>query len=174
MIGRKTFLAVVALAAATGVAAADDFPFDKFEPARLADVTAHWEEAAADGPQGKPGSLVIIGAPDRDIFHVVYTGVQRPLDAPAKDYVGKFGRGVGASDEAIATYQAEYLFREDGKDYWLPVQAPVAAFFTKELKPGDAVDLYALTAGGYLTETGWQWIALVEEYRKPTPPAKGG
>jgi hypothetical protein len=56
------------------------------------------------------------------------------------------------------------------------VQSQVAAYFPKELKPGEAVTIYVRNAGGFRLSTEWEWIFLVEEYDTPTgkdAPPKG-
>ena len=52
------------------------------------------------------------------------------------------------------------------RPYWLPVEEQVAAFFTKELKPADKIDLYLAEIGGTQRKDGWIWLPLVEEFQK--------
>ncbi len=97
----------------------------------------------------------------------VYTGQSRPLEKAEADYIQAYANHMKKPRYAKA-YERDYLFRADGKDYWLPVQAPVADFFAKELKSGDPVSLYLLQSGGMRASGSWQWVYLVEEFKGPT------
>jgi hypothetical protein len=150
-------------------ARARDFDFDRFKPTTLAAAKADFL-ADARAP--------IPGVPDK--IHnkyfdqggrgwrarAAYTGQSRPLEAEELAFIRGWLKSVG-HEEAADTFTTSYLFTADGKDYWLPVEGPVAAFFPKELRPGDVVDLYLAEIGGAHAEAGWIWLPLVEEFQKP-------
>jgi hypothetical protein len=63
-------------------------------------------------------------------------------------------------------YETEFLFTEDGVEYWLPVQKKVSSYSPKELNKGDALELYLVRAGGVRTKGERDWMLLVEEFQK--------
>jgi hypothetical protein len=63
-------------------------------------------------------------------------------------------------------FESEFLFTEGAQEYWLPMQEPVTSF-NKNLKKGDAVDLYLIRSGGLRVKDKADWIFLIEEFQKP-------
>ncbi len=155
-------IGLLALLALTAPGQAANFPYDNFERSTLAAITGGWNEGLR--PDAKPGSLTIVASVQRNVVHVVYTGEHRPVDSATAGFIAKYQTTIGAQNDLASLYRDEYRFRENGQDYWLPVQAPVAACFADELKPGDELDLYVIAAGGVREESGWKWVLTVEEF----------
>ena len=105
----------------------------------------------------------------------VYTGQSRPLDLRKQAFITAFASTSVGNDRYAALYEREYRFTAGGQDWWLPVQSPVASYFGKELKPGQAVTLYIRNAGAFRLSDSWDWIFLVEEFDTPegAAPDKG-
>ena len=59
------------------------------------------------------------------------------------------------------------LFNEGGTDYWLAVRKEALPRYERELKKGDAVDLYLIRVGAAKTSGGWEPVLLIENVRKP-------
>ena len=95
-----------------------------------------------------------------------YAGHVRPLDKDELKFVREWLKSTGHQDQN-ALFVNAYLFQDFGVDYWLPVQAPVARFFPRALKAGQLVDLYILDLGGARGKRGWNWLPVVEEFKKP-------
>ena len=148
-------------------ALSSDVPFNKFTQWTLSELIAN---AAADvGNEKMPlGSTVIDADLLRAKVRVTFVGSSRPIGADEKRYIGYYSK-TAAEDPAkySALFQHDYLFKENGVGYWLPVEEGVAGYFSKELKPGDTVDLYLIRAGGTLTRSGWLWVLLVEGFKSP-------
>lgn len=116
----------------------------------------------------RPGDLFFNpGENGRGKTRAIYTGDSRPLDPRTQAFLVAFASTSGGNDQYAALFQREYRFNADGKDWWLPVQRQVAAYFPKELKTGESVMIYVRNAGGFRQSTDWEWIFLVEEYDTP-------
>ncbi len=131
-------------------AAADDspgFPFSTFKPGTLATYAQNWADLdKTPTPAGKVfKGIDALATPIK--VTVVYTGDQRPTAMSDRDFLLEVFRSQKIDPANIDLYAQEYRFEEAGRSYWLPVQTGVAAFFPKELKPGQKVDLYARFAG---------------------------
>ena len=113
----------------------------------------------------RAGSETVDARIRRIVVRLVYRGPHRPIDRATAKFIQDYEKTIQAAQSLSSRYEEEYLFGEDGKEYWLPVQKGVAAYFAKELKPGEKVDLYAVAAGGVLEDDGWKWIFTVEEFK---------
>jgi hypothetical protein len=158
-------LAIVA-AIVSCPALAQDFPYKSFERSTLGAITTQWNMGTHDSIEGnrRTGSEIFIAKIQRVVMRVTYRGSHRPIDRATVKFIQDYGKAVQAEQSFVSRYEEEYLFGEDGKEYWLPVQKSVAAYFERELKPGEPVDLYAVAAGGVLEDDGWKWIFPVEEF----------
>jgi hypothetical protein len=99
----------------------------------------------------------------------VYTGVIRPLAPDERRYVTSYFRSMKV-EQAAKAFDRAMLFRADGRNYWLPVEAPIVPYFAKELKKGQKIDLYVVQPGGTRRSSGWEWLFLVEDFQA----AEGG
>jgi hypothetical protein len=159
------FLAALALIAAASGAAAAGFPYDQFTRTTLHALVAPMAQEAAALDGSAPSLIIIDPTRQRDVVHVTYRGQHRPVDAATAAHLEIFEKTLRASNSTAKLYQEEYLFSEGGADYWLPVQAPVAANFDRELKPDDQIDLYIVLTGGLRLSGSWKWVLTVEEFQ---------
>jgi hypothetical protein len=171
----KTFLALtLAAASLAGAALTQDFPTLSFAQMIALDRQLIREQKQPE----RPGDLFFNpGANGGGKTRAVYTGDSRPLDQREQAFLAAFASTSVGNDQYASLFRREYRFTAGGKDWWLPAQSQVAAYFAKELKPGEAVTLYVRNAGGFRLSTEWEWIFLVEEYDAPTgkdaPPKEG-
>lgn len=132
-----------------------------------------------------PRSDIIISAqpfPSKTI--VTYTGVKRPVDSLSKSFIELWAESRGAPPETVDKLVEEYLFKEKGQDYWIPILKTITPFFEKELKPNDEIMIFYFYLGGFnpkslnekstakiITTTPFsdkiRWIFAVEEFQKP-------
>jgi len=159
----KIILALV-LALGAGAALAQDFPTLSFAQMIALDRQLIREQKQPE----RPGDLFFNpGLNGGGKTRAVYTGDSRPLDQRKQAFLAAFASTSVGNDQYAGLFRREYRFTAAGKDWWLPVQSQVAAYFGKELKPGEAVMLYVRNAGGFRLSTDWDWIFLVEEYDTP-------
>ncbi|HYJ90229.1 MAG TPA: hypothetical protein VEV84_02890, partial [Pyrinomonadaceae bacterium] len=103
------------------------------------------------------------------VVRVKYAGKIREMSAVKKDLLKSYWAKLFAqdSDKYSDLYENDFLFTENGVEYWLPVQKQVSAYFPKELKEGDDIDIYIVRAGGVCIKKECDWLFLVEEYKRP-------
>lgn len=155
---------VFALALSVAPAAAADFPFGQFAPHTFADLLADQAAYEADAPTPRPGDRILRPAL-RAKVSAQFVGTHRPLGEAHKTDISKWATAYRAQTGWAETFGEEYLFRAEGREWWLPVQNPVAAFFPRELREGDTVELYVIYGGATYENTGWYPLILVEEFR---------
>ena len=158
---------ILAVTTVSSSTLAQGFPYQSFEHSSLGVVTAELSNLA-DDPPDKPhstGSEVIIAKIQRIVVRVTYRGPHRPADQATAKFIQDYEKAIQPAQALASRYEEEYLFEEGGKEYWLQVQKPVAAYFERELRPGEPVDLYALAAGGVLENGTWRWVIPVEEFQ---------
>lgn len=97
---------------------------------------------------------------------VTYTASSRRISSARQDHIAAWIKTTGRSRETGKLFDSELLFREGSVEYWLPVQSQVITHFSKELKKGDKVTLFAIWIGGYKCAGKWDWIFLVNEFEK--------
>ena len=145
---------------------AQDFPYDKYLPRTLAELSAMAEEGTKNMP-GDKGQFLIHGKPFYSAVRVKFIGTQKPLVKDELDYLKMWQTSLGYDEEVPKLFENKYLFKECEKEYWVPVQKLIAEYFPKELKPGDMITLYLMFPGGLKKATeNWNFIFLVNEFRK--------
>ena len=164
----RTALVAAALALFATGANAQGFNYDLFKPTTLAEAKADFlSDATKPNPavQDRVGNSYLDQGGRRWRAEAAYTGRSRALDADELVFIGYWLKSVSRPD-VISQFTTSYLFTAGDKEYWLPVEEPVAAFFPKELKLGDSIELYLAEIGGTHPKDGWAWLPLVEEFRK--------
>jgi hypothetical protein len=157
-------LAVLGICA--GTALAQDFPYDRFARANISEIAKELADQTSGMPSNaRPGSQSIDPRVRRHVVRVTYRGSRRPIDELTAKFLRSFQTAIQAPGHWAELYEEEYLFVDGKTEYWLPVQKAVAAHFSKELQPGEAVDLYVVSAGGVLTANGWKWVLAVQEFQ---------
>lgn len=166
----STILALtLAIGSIAGAALAQGFPLMTFDQLAALDQRLVAEQKKTP----RPGDLVFNpGENGGGRVRAAFTGQSRPLDPRSQAFIITFASSSIGNGQYANLYEREYLFKANGRDYWLPVQAQVAAYFGGELKAGEPVTLYVRNAGGFRNSDSWAWMFLVEEY--DTPGGKQG
>jgi hypothetical protein len=145
--------------------------WDKYKPRSLKQITTELAEASFKDPDvfitdGKGGSIIL----SRDTFPsrvaAVYTGSSRKVSDKKKEVIVAWLRIFGKPAEYSDLFESEYLFTEDAKEYWLPVQKQVASYFEKELRKSDKVNLFAVWVGARRDSGGTEHVFLINEFEK--------
>lgn len=153
-------LAILVLLCVT--AFAQGFPWDIFKPRTLKEVISITTKAV------RPDDSMFLAQNQLESkVEVVFTGKSRPITEARKTFINTwFGMLRSDHKEIAALYEQEYLYKEGETEYWLPTQTPITKYFDKELKPGDKMDLYLISAGAYRNRGDIDCVLLVEEYQK--------
>lgn len=139
---------------------------DDYKPQTLKEVVA--EESNPDNRQQDEANVVVHGDLRPSRVRAQYAGRSRPLPKIKKAVLYRWAqRYAGAPQHYIQPYQTELLFRDEGVEYWLAIRKESVAEFEKQLKKGDAVDLFLVRLGGAVTDHKWESLLLVESFQKP-------
>jgi hypothetical protein len=166
----KYFISLTLLAVlATNQVVAQDW--GKYEPRSLKQITTQLARASIKDPDViityPKGGWIILSA---DTFPsqvvVVYTGSVRKVSDEKKEVIAAWLRVFVKPAEYLNLFESEYLFTENGKEYWLPVQKQVASYFEKELRKSDKVTLYVAWVGARKDSAKIEHVFLVNEFEK--------
>lgn len=146
---------------------AQDFPYEKYDPRTLSELTEMGEESSKAMPPDK-GQMLINGKPFYSTVRVTFIGTAKHLTTDEKEYLKIWQQSLGYDEKVLALFETKYLFKECDKEYWIPVQKQVAGYFPKELKSGDVITLYLMFPGGLKLKpaNAWNFIFLVNEFEK--------
>lgn len=166
--GWRIAVAVGVLVLAAGVSRGsvrqEGFDYGQYQPARLAEIVEAEKTAA-----GEVTGYVITGDTRPARVRVEYLGRSRRLSDERLAVWENFLKSRRMDEGLVNLLEKEWAFREGDREYWLPVQQQVAAFFEKELKSGDSVDLFVSYIGG-LSENGqFVPILVVNEFNRVAP-----
>lgn len=157
-------LALAAALLAPAAAPGQGFDWDRYRPGTLAQVMEAHRELPADGTGGEPRTwLTGENFPTR--ARVVFTGRARPLTPIKRAVIERWVADFRLPANVPDYFREEHLFLEEGVEHWLPVQAQVAEHFGKELRPGDAVDLFTIWIGARREGGSLEWVFLVNEFQ---------
>lgn len=95
---------------------------------------------------------------------VIYTGSSRPMSEKSKDALFRWAQCcAGNPDQFTGPYDTEMRFDENGVAYWLAIRKKSLPDFDKELKQGEAVNLYLIrVAAG--TDGNRDSVLLIERF----------
>jgi hypothetical protein len=142
------------------------FPWGDFARRSLANIVQIDEREIA-ASEKRPS---VIAHADKllSAVRVKYTGKSRPISEAKMEVFKKYWLPLFARDSPAYAdlYENDFLFLENGVEYWLPVQKRVSSYFAKELSAGDEIDVYLVRAGGICEKRKCDWLFLVEEFRR--------
>src|SRR5690606_5878513 len=81
----------------------------------------------------KKVSIIISYDSFQSRVNLIYTGESRKVSDSRKEVISIWLKTFGKPSEFLDLFENEYLFKENGVEYWLPVQEPVALYFPDEL-----------------------------------------
>ena len=149
---------------------AQGFPWKDFERRTLKEIIAINESEDVDDQKRLPNQnrMIMRGKILSSVVRVNYMGESRSISEERKKFIELWAGSYFSQTPGYAShYESEFLFKEGNDEYWLPVQKQVARYFPKELKKGDAVDVYLIRPGGLSVKGKTDWVFLVEEFLKP-------
>lgn len=146
--------------------------WDKYKPRTFKQITTELAEAFFKDPDvivedSRKGESIVLSAntfPSQVV--AVYTGSSRKVSDKKKEVIAAWLKVFVKPAEYVDLFESEYLFIEDGKEYWLPVQKQVASYFEKELRKSDKVNLYAAWIGARRDSGGTEHVFLINEFEK--------
>jgi hypothetical protein len=138
---------------------------DDYKLQTLKEVAAAGSDAES---RGNKNDTMIVHAdilPSR--VRATYTGSTRPLLQIKKEVLRQWARLYAGFPEGYTEpYDTEALFTEEGAEYWLAVRKKSLPEFEREMKRGEAVDLYLIRVGASKVADKWEQMLLIESIRK--------
>ena len=162
-----TFLLSSALAYGQDVTqAANKRPrtLDDYQPRTLKEIVAM--KPNPKDLRDKQDRLVVTADDLPSRVRVTYTGSTRLIPQFKKEAIRQWARlYAGSMEHYTEPYQSEMLFIENGSRYWLAIQknSPLAK---KELRKGEALNLYVVRVGASTVGDKYDWTLLVENFRE--------
>jgi hypothetical protein len=173
----KTFFSILffisTLFLLTFQSSAQNFDFSKYQTRTLAELVAidtesGFKEVEKNSGEKSKGFSIFHGKPFYSAIRVTYIGTSKALVKEEKDFLKMWQSTFGYPAEILELFDNKYLFKECDKEYWIPVQKQVAAFFAKELKSGDIITIYLIFPGSLKSKPtdNWNSLFLVNEFEK--------
>lgn len=130
-IGIAIFLTFI-LSPLISTASAQGFPWGDFKPRSLKEIIKIDAKEIRDS--AREARLIAHADVLLSVVRVSYTGKGRPISTIKKDLLNTWTKTFTGSSEAYsAKYENDFLFTEDGIDYWLPVQKKVSSISKRNL-----------------------------------------
>ena len=140
-----------------------DDPWAKYIPRKLSDVIK--ANNTADMQQ-QPGIAIVTGSTTIRA-RMIYVGRSRPIPDDKRSLIKLWMQSNRYSEEVFQMFVEEFLFSEDGVEYWLPVQSVLIPHFKKEMRKGESLDLFTAWIGVTFAEPGKRkHVFLVNEFEK--------
>jgi hypothetical protein len=126
------------------------------------------QESGAESLGNKEETMIVHADILPSRVRVIYTGSARPLPQIKQEVLRQWARLYAGFPEGYTKpYETEMLFIEDGREHWLAVKKESLPRLKRELKQGDAVDLYLIRVGAAKASGEWELMLLTENFQKP-------
>jgi hypothetical protein len=137
---------------------------DDYQPRTLKEIAAM--KADPKDLRDKQERLIVTAGVLPSMVQVTYTGTTRLMPQLKKESIRQWARlYAGSMEHYTEPYQTEMLFLEDGKPYWLAVQKN-SALAKRELRKGQALNLYLIRLGASIVGDKYDWTLLIEDFRE--------
>lgn len=155
--------------------AEEKFDETAYVPRKLADFAAKLgpeaekaPRAILSGPDKKP-VILIPTDPNRSRALVRFSGETRPLTKARRDLIEYSLTMFGRDKAVIDSYATEISVTEDGKTYWLLIDAKMLERLKTEIKKGQLVRLFVSWIGTAFAGEVRDQVLLVNEFESEEP-----
>jgi hypothetical protein len=138
-----SFLAVCVCSPLIAVAA--DFDYAAYKRATIPEILERHE--ATECRPTAPRESVYSAYAYKYRFITVFSRELRPISEETKEFLRRYGKAFRWNQDVVESYKHEFLVRDGGKDYWVPVQDPLLPAMGQELKKGQRFELYIAVLG---------------------------
>jgi hypothetical protein len=99
---------------------------------------------------------------------VEFAGQQRPVSPEHRELMKMWSKLQNVGKKTMSLYESEFLFKEGGREYWIPVQKKVAEAILKELRANDMITLFVVHVGGRKAalKSDFEWLFLSSAFEK--------
>ena len=140
--------------------------WEAYGPGQIADVVEENLTSVLQTDHGTP-YWTISGNSFPRRATLQYMGESRPIGEIRREVIRRWAKAFRRPELMVDMFDREYLFRENGVDYWMPVQTKVAAYFDDELTVGGPVELFVAWLGAHDAGEGVTWVFIVNEFTAP-------
>jgi hypothetical protein len=151
-----SFILLIALLACS--AQAQDFDFASYRPSSIPNIIKEHE------PTFFRNGKVLDAYFSTQIFkyriNTAFTRELREIRPDKLKFIQKWAKALGQSPEIVELYKYEFLVKQAGRDFWIPVQDRLLPSMGNELKVGQQFKLYIVLAGTVKD----QWVFLATEF----------
>jgi hypothetical protein len=134
---------------------AQGFPYHLYDPRTLSElVEMHAGMKKVEGSK----NIMISAEPFYSSVRLEYAGKSRVLSKEKLDLFKIWQESLEVDPKLFSVLEREFLFKECGKEYWIPVQKPAADDFPQDLKAGDKITLYLMMVGGLESKASWDFV----------------
>ena len=98
---------------------------------------------------------------------VKYTGEHRPLSEGSQQVLRTWAFAIGHDSTFAARFTNEYLFRENGLEYWVPVQSALEHDLVAEYQPSERVALMTRWLGTFHRTGRPAWVFVANGFGPP-------
>jgi hypothetical protein len=141
------------------------FPYHLYDTRTISElVELNMAESKKLKPDGTK-QIMISAKPFYSAIRLEYAGQSRAL---SKEKLGLFKiwqESFEIDSKLNDMLDKEFLFKECGKEYWIPVQKPAAQDFPTDLKNGDKITLYLMMVGGIEDKGNWDFIFFTNSFK---------
>jgi hypothetical protein len=137
------------------------------KPRTLEDYTASTLKEIAAPYSGRNGTRTT-GNIQAFKVRAIYAGVTRMTSKSSMNALLRWTQCcAGDPDHYLKSYDTEMLFRENGVEYWLPIQRQLLANLHTQFISGDSVNLYLIRVATEPDGGDRNWALLVENFTDP-------
>ncbi len=114
----------------------------------------------------QPGQRVFLGGSSfPSLPNIEYLDSTRATSGRRLELIRLWIRTYEIPDEVPEDYTTELLFRENGRELWLPVRRTVIEELESAAVPGDTLTIYVVWVGALRAGPDIEWVFLVYGYQ---------
>jgi hypothetical protein len=141
------------------------FPYHLYDPRTLAELVElnviESKKLKDDGTK----KIMISANPFYSAIRLEYAGKSRVIAKEKLNLFKIWQESLEVDSRLFSILDKEFLFKECGKEYWIPVQKPAANDFPEDFKSGDKITLYLMMVGGLEDKGNWDWVFFTNSFK---------
>lgn len=138
------------------------FPYHLYDPRTMAELVE--KNSGVKKVEGSK-NIMISANPFYSAVRLEYAGKSRVLSKEKVSLFKIWQESLQVDSRLLSILDKEFLFRECGKEYWIPVQKPAANDFPEDFKDGDKITLYLMMVGGIEDKGNWDWVFFTNSFK---------
>lgn len=116
---------------------------------------------------GWAGRFLLTGDNFPSTVTLVYLGKSRPIAGKRLDLLKAWAKSMGRTDEDVAKFGTEMLFREGHREYWIAVQKPLVGEIKTDAAGGIPIEGFIMWMGAVQVDDHWEWLFAMNRFDNP-------